>query len=205
MHDARYEDLIPDAELPLSRAKRQTWAVLHTSPKPLEICSKAASREAQYIELIGHHTLHVVDASVEWVVASTASGESIRQQLPASMPSDTKVYIAGVGYSPDDASAQKSVASLVSAATKALLDAGITYEDVTHGITCRTLSSGPKAFKAFGEGEANVDVAETGSELDASIRSVRDRGAQCVLMIAAEKVCSMCPSPCLRQPLSIGS
>ena len=109
------------------------------------------------------------------------------------MPSDTKVYIAGVGYSPDDAFGQESVASLVSAATKALLDAGVTYQDVTHGVTCKTLSSGSIAFKAFGKGEINVDKAEAGSELDVSVRSVRERGTQCVLMVAAEKVWSCAP------------
>lgn len=113
------------------------------------------------------------------------------------MASDTKVYIAGVGYSPDDASGPESVVSLVSAATKTLLDAGVTFEDVTHGVTCKTLSSGSIAFKTFGEREVNIDRVAAGSELDASIRLVRDRDAQCVLMVAAEKVRCKGTSPCL--------
>ena len=111
------------------------------------------------------------------------------------MASDAKVCIAGVGYSPDDASGQEPVAKLVSAATKALLDTGVTFENVTHCVTSKTLSSGSIAFSAFGEGEVMVEKVEAGSELNASIRLVRDRDAQCVLMVAAEKVCCKGTSP----------
>ena len=129
------------------------------------------------------------------MIAYSASGDSSRQRPLALMASDAKVYIAGVGYSPDDASGQEPVAKLVSAATKALLDAGVTFEDVTHCVTSKTLSSGSIAFSAFGEGEVMVEKVEAGSELDASIRLVRDRDVQCVLMVAAEKVCCKGTSP----------
>ena len=108
------------------------------------------------------------------------------------MTSESKVYIAGVGFSPsasEGSSAQGVVASLVSAATKALLDAGVTYDDVSHGVRSKSSSHASKAFEAFDEGGIAVNEAESGSELKTSFSLVRKRGAQCVLMIALEKVC----------------
>lgn len=99
----------------------------------------------------------------------------------------TPVYIAGVGFSPlsSGSSSNKDITkSSVSAATKAFLDAGITFDDVTQGVG----SVGSEAFKAFDERGIKVDDAENGSELDSAFRLVKDKGAQCVLMLAGEKV-----------------
>ena len=101
------------------------------------------------------------------------------------MPSQPKVYIAGVGYSP----IESGVASLVSAATKALLDAGLTYDDVTQGVQSKSLKDGSRAFKAFDPRRIPVDEVESGSELECSFQHVKEQGAQCVLLIATEKVC----------------
>ena len=111
------------------------------------------------------------------------------------MTSESKVYIAGVGLSPlppGGSSTKGVIASLVSAATKALLDAGVTCDDVAQGVRSvrsETFRYGSEAFKAFDEGGIMVDEVESGSELNSAFYWVRDRGAQCVLMIAAEKVC----------------
>ena len=110
------------------------------------------------------------------------------------MTSESKVFIAGVGYSPAlprSSPADRFIVALVSSATKALLDAGVTYDDVTRGVTStggNTVSLGSEAFKAFDEEGIAIDEVARGTELHNSLYLVRDRGAQCVLMIAAEEV-----------------
>lgn len=105
------------------------------------------------------------------------------------MTSKSKVYVAGIGYSPSpsNGSAKASVASLISAATKALLDAGVTYDDVAQGVTTAR-SQGSETFKAFDEGGVEVDEVENGSEIKASYKFIEDRGIRCVLTIVVEKV-----------------
>ena len=111
------------------------------------------------------------------------------------MTSESRVYIAGVGFSPSPpggSSAEVVVSSLISAATKALLDAGVTYDYVAQAVRSergKTSDYGSEVFKAFDEVDIPVDEVESGFELDKSFHWVRDRGAQCVLMVAVEKVC----------------
>lgn len=100
------------------------------------------------------------------------------------MPGKSKVHIAGVGSADKDSSS-----SLVSAATKALLDAGITYDNVTHGARRKSSSQGAEAFRAFGDEGVPVSEVDGGSELQSSFTMVQDRGEQCVLAITADKVC----------------
>lgn len=95
----------------------------------------------------------------------------------------SKVYIAGVGSAEKD-----SGSSLVSAATKALLDAGITYDNVTRGARRKSLSQGAEAFRAFGDDGVPVSEVDAGSELQSSFTMVQDRGEQCVLVITSDKV-----------------
>ena len=112
------------------------------------------------------------------------------------MTSKPKVFIAGVGFSPllprdSPAPALESIAALVSAATKALLDAGITYDSVARSMTTTTsstVSNGSEALKAFDQGAIAVDEVKRGSEFHTSFRCVRDGGVQCVLMVAFEEV-----------------
>lgn len=104
------------------------------------------------------------------------------------MTSESNVFIAGVGFSPAPpgcSSARDSIAALISAATKALLDAGVTFDDVARGVTSMP---GGTAFKAFDDAGITVEEVESGSEIHASFYLVRDRGARCVLMMAAEEV-----------------
>ena len=126
------------------------------------------------------------------------------------MTSEPKVYIAGVGFSPLPARgspAKSVITSLVSAATKALLDAGVTYDDVSRGVTSvkdKTSTYGAEAFKAFGEDGVTVDEEKSGFEFDNSFHCVRDRVALCVLMIAVAKVCLSVVSNCFRDNIDVG-
>lgn len=95
------------------------------------------------------------------------------------MPSKSKVYLAGVGCTPSkgDAAAQ------VSAITKALLDAGLTYDQVTRSVS----SEGAQAFKAFEEGGPNVDEAGRASLLSDAFTLVHEKGEQCVTVLGMDK------------------
>lgn len=108
------------------------------------------------------------------------------------MAPETKVFIAGVGFSPvssKDARSRDSIASQVSAATKALLDAGVTYDDVQGGVTSSELGTG--AFQSFDEEGISIDEVESGTEFLNSLKLVSNRGSRCVLMVAGEEVFSV--------------
>lgn len=110
------------------------------------------------------------------------------------MPSDSKVYIVGVGSSEAssaDSSNKKRTKSLVSAAVKALLDAGLTFEYVSQGVTCQSGEpSGTVAgvFEVLGGSDVPIDNVKVGSELESAFQCVGARGSQCVLLIVGEKV-----------------
>lgn len=105
------------------------------------------------------------------------------------MTGETEVYIAGVGLAPS--SGGDALASLVSAATKALLDAGLSYDDVSYGVRSKQLGSGAEAFKAFDEEGVKLKEVGGGSELDSAFDLVKKEGAQCVLLVTSEKVCML--------------
>jgi hypothetical protein len=107
----------------------------------------------------------------------------------------SNVYLAGVGHSPlksDTGSSSNShTTSLISAATKALLDAGVTYDDVSYSVASKGSKSSVEAFQRSRTGEASVEEAEKGREFEKSFCLVSERGAKCVLMVGAEKVRSI--------------
>ncbi|KAJ9614310.1 hypothetical protein H2200_002446 [Cladophialophora chaetospira] len=109
------------------------------------------------------------------------------------MPSESKVYIVGVGSSAssrDSSSATGATKSLVSAAVKALLDAGVTCEDVSRGVISSgsdSSNSGSEFFKALGRDDLSVDNVKRGSEFDSVLQWIRVKGAQSVLSVALEK------------------
>lgn len=107
------------------------------------------------------------------------------------MASEHEVYITGVGNTPLEQSTEDVTRQQVSAATKALLDAGITYDDVTRGVA--TNISGASAFDVFDKGAIDVDQVKGGSEWMTAFKSVKDRG-QCVLVIASEEVWTAAPN-----------
>lgn len=100
---------------------------------------------------------------------------------------ESRIYLAGIGFSPVKSSREIVVPSLVSAATKALLDAGITHDDVSRSVTSEG-DIGSDAAKAFDGGIVAVDQVGKGSELATSFKLVKNEGAQCVLMLAEDEV-----------------
>lgn len=113
------------------------------------------------------------------------------------MAPSSKVYIAGVGYSPSSSkssSTEASVAASISAITKALLDAGLTYDDITHAVVSKSSEHASEALKTFEDGGVTTSEAKQGSELESSFALVKQKGAQSVLMTADEDVClKVCP------------
>lgn len=100
--------------------------------------------------------------------------------------SKSKVFIAGVGLSPQ--SSGGGAVTLVSAATKALLDAGITYDNVIRGVRSKELKDGDKAFASFGDDGVSVEQVAKGSELKSAFELVQKGKAGCVLVIVADEV-----------------
>lgn len=103
----------------------------------------------------------------------------------------SKVYLAGVGVASapsKGSSAEASIASLISAATKALLDAGVTFDDIVRGVVSKSSKHALNALKAFEEGGVAMNEVEQGSELEKAFALISDRGAQNVLIIAEEEV-----------------
>jgi hypothetical protein len=107
------------------------------------------------------------------------------------MSSKAQVHIAGVGISSGGSEDKASVNILVSALTKALLDAGVTYDDVGYGVRTHSLDGGAKAFEAFGDDGVRVNEANDSSELQDAAKLVTEKGAQCVLVLAADKVSAL--------------
>lgn len=111
------------------------------------------------------------------------------------MASETEVYIAGVGFptlSLAGTSVKTIVASLVSAATTALLDAGVTFDDVTQTVVTlsgNTPNYGSEVSGAFCHRDIAMDEVEKGYEFDTSFTLIRDRSAQCGMLNTVKKVC----------------
>lgn len=105
------------------------------------------------------------------------------------MPSH--VYVAGIGVSPlpSGSNSNKATSAVISAATKALLDAGVTYDDIAHGVRGKKSQHAAKAFKAFDEGGIEVDEVEAGSVFDSAYSLVDENNASSVLMVLEEEVC----------------
>ncbi|KIW59475.1 hypothetical protein PV05_03922 [Exophiala xenobiotica] len=109
------------------------------------------------------------------------------------MASETEVYIAGVGFptlSLAGTSVKTIVASLVSAATKALLDASVTFDDVTQTVVTlsgNTPNYGSEVSGAFCHRDIAMDEVEKGYEFDTSFTLIRDRSAQCGMLNTVKK------------------
>ena len=106
-------------------------------------------------------------------------------------------YIAGVGVSQaKDATSDNALHDLViSAGTKALLDAGITYGDVNQSIACflgQILRVPQHSFDTYGKTGTPVLEVECYSGLHTASRFAQSGHANCVLMIGFDKVrCSV--------------
>lgn len=102
----------------------------------------------------------------------------------------SRAHIAGVGLatSKDD---QDSIDKLtVSATTKALLDAGVTYGNVDECVACfhHGLRISPSAFDPLGQMGAPICEVNNSFGLSAAIQSIQSRRANCSLVVGLDGV-----------------
>lgn len=101
-------------------------------------------------------------------------------------------HIAGVGISLSETESNASIESLaVSAGTKALLDAGITYAKIDLSIAtfCEPELRIPKScFRTFGNQKAAVTEVENHAALFTAASCVRSQQAECVLLVGIDLV-----------------
>ena len=105
--------------------------------------------------------------------------------------------IAGVGLSSSAQGVSKSAYDLaISAGTKALLDAGLNYEDVEHSVGSG-LGGGSTSMAAicrsFGITGRPISEVDESSALYVGSTLINAGRAECVLMIGYEKVLSSVP------------
>lgn len=100
------------------------------------------------------------------------------------------VHIAGVGISLSTKSDLDNLA--VSAGTKALLDAGITYGKVELGVACflnePDIHIPRSCFKAFGRQKACVSEIDGHSALFTAVQCVRSAQTDCALLVGVDSV-----------------
>lgn len=104
-----------------------------------------------------------------------------------------RAYIAGVGVSHIKATSSNVAldALMVSAGVKALLDAGVTYDDVDQSVACffdQDLKATKSGFETYGKTGTPVSEVECFSGLYTAIQYVRGGDANCVLMVGVDKV-----------------
>ena len=117
------------------------------------------------------------------------------------MPSRT-AYIAGVGLSSSNPSKSASGVSenacdlAISAGTKALLDAGLNYEDVEHSVGSG-LAAGSTSMidvcRRFGRTGRPISEVDESSALYIGASLIKAGRAECIMMIGYEKVPSSVP------------
>ena len=98
------------------------------------------------------------------------------------------VHIAGVGISGEEGATLNDLA--VSAGTKALLDAGLTYTDIDHSFAAtfdeqRRIPRG--SFSAFGS-EGIVSEVDNASAVFLGSQYIKSREGDCVLIIGLDEV-----------------
>lgn len=104
------------------------------------------------------------------------------------------VYIAGVGITHPKNGSQSTSSlndTILSAGTKALLDAGVTYNDVKASIACfldRNLTIGRNSFETFGRTGTPVYKVDNYSGLHVASQFVRSGTADCVMVIGFDQV-----------------
>ena len=109
------------------------------------------------------------------------------------MRSIPKVYIAGVGLtatwaSADGSSDAENATSVISAVTKALLDAGITYDAIDHSLATKSAKVVREAFQAFDPSVPRIDEAKEGSQLKDAVQRLAAGRDRCMLIADVENV-----------------
>ena len=106
-------------------------------------------------------------------------------------------HIAGVGISSLKSSylPETTESALIdhatTAGTQALLDAGITYNDVDSAITCslnRSLPIPPACFEAFGKTGCPISEVDNVSGLRIAAQAIASGQSNCTMMIGMDKV-----------------
>ncbi|KPI34869.1 uncharacterized protein AB675_2271 [Cyphellophora attinorum] len=100
------------------------------------------------------------------------------------MATKNKVYVAGVGLSP---STERSGPFVLSAAVKALLDAGVTYDHVSKSLVSKDVTGGKSTFAAFNDDRVIVDLVANRSLLGHGIDEISGARSQCVLIAGVDK------------------
>lgn len=103
------------------------------------------------------------------------------------------VHIAGVGIShlTGRVSASNIEALAISAGTKALLDAGVSYGDVKHciaGFLGDDLKVSKRVFQSFGETGAPITKVECHSGMFIARQFIKSGTSDCVLVIGFDQV-----------------
>lgn len=101
------------------------------------------------------------------------------------------MHIAGVGISKASTSTAFNELA-VSAATKALLDAGIRFSDVEQCFVCflnHELRISPSILRAFGSNTTPIVEVDNSSGLYVAAQSVRSRSSQCSIVLGMDAVC----------------
>lgn len=109
------------------------------------------------------------------------------------MMANSPLYIAGVGVSRVDAAISNALAHElgVSAAVKALLDAGVTYDDIDHSVVCFLddhVKIPKSGLESFGKTGSSVSEVDCYSGLFAASQAIKSGYADCVLMIGLDEV-----------------
>lgn len=101
-----------------------------------------------------------------------------------------QAHIAGIGLSASKDGNDILDKLTISAATKALLDAGVTYGEVDECIACfqRGLRISPSAFDPLGQMGAPICEVNNASGLRAAIQSVQSRRTNCSLVVGIDAV-----------------
>lgn len=109
-----------------------------------------------------------------------------------------KAHIAGVGVS--TVSKSETLEDLaISAGTKALLDAGITYSDVDQSIACFLDDRDRiprQTLEPFGREGAPVCEADNAAGIFMAVQSIRSGLCNCVLVLGLDRVSSTSSPRC---------
>ena len=100
----------------------------------------------------------------------------------------SQAHIAGIGIS--EASNGKLNESAVSAGTKALLDAGVTYDDVDlslAGILDDQVRTPRSCFTTFGTGGAPICEVDNHCALSTAVQCIKSRQTNCALVIGLDR------------------
>ena len=105
------------------------------------------------------------------------------------------VYIAGVGQThiQDPSSSVKIHDALISAGTKAMLDAGVTYGEVNQSVACfldQDLKVDKTSFDTYGKTGTPVCEVDCYSGLYVGGQFVKSGHSNCVLVVGFDKVYS---------------